>query len=226
MSKKLKFHDFCSKKWKNWDLEVSFWSKNVVHVEKTEISWFLDAKVRNFWILGFHCGAKTSYTSKKLKSHDFCSKKWEAFGFRSVNLEQKRRTYRKKLKSCDFARKMNFRSSFESLESLRNEIQKFRVNLEGFLLVVREKSKKRKRCNFFRRVRRFCIKILSFFDLRNVFQSYSAFQSKKGNVSWRKIAKSEKWSKFPPFGLCFSGRDEIRFLASSCLKPCANQRFH
>ena len=122
--------------------------------------------------------------------------------------------------------KVEFWSSSRSVKSLRDWLQKFRVNLEGFLLVVREKSKKWKRCNFFRRVRRFCIKILSFFELRNVFQSYSAFQSKKGNVSWQKFAKSGKWSKFPPFGLCFSGRDENRFLASSSPEPCANQWFH
>ena len=134
-------------------------------------------------------------------------------------------TCQKSEKSWFLIGKVNFRSSSRSVKSLRDWLQKFRVNLEGFLLVVREKSKKWKRCNFFRRVRRFRIKILSFFELRNVFQSYSAFQSKKGNVSWQKFAKSEKWSKFPPFGLCFSGRDENRFLASSTPEPCANQCF-
>ena len=65
----------------------------------------------------------------------------------------------------------------------------------------------------------------SLFELRNVFQSHSAFQSKNGSVSSKKSAKSGTWPKFPPFGHCFCDSDEKRFLASSTPKPCANQWF-
>ena len=52
------------------------------------------------------------------------------------------------------------------------ELRKIRVKSEGLLPMVGEKRLKRKRRNFFRRVRRFCIKVLSVFANQHVFQSY------------------------------------------------------
>ena len=131
----------------------------------------------------------------------------------------------KKWKLMIFDQNVKKSSSSRSTKSLRSGIRKIRVKSEGLLPMVGEKSKKWNRCNFFRRVRRFRIKISSLFENQNVFQSYSAFQSKNGSVSWKKSAKSEKWPKFPPFGLCFCDSDENGFLASSSPKPCANQCF-
>ena len=71
--------------------------------------------------------------------------------------------------------KVNFRSSSRSVKSLRDWLQKNRVNLKGFLLVVREKRSKWKRCNFFTYVRRFRIQILSMFTFVVRNESSSAF---------------------------------------------------
>ena len=61
-----------------------------------------------------------------------------------------------------------------------------------------------------------------FSNLGMYFKVIQLFKAKKVTL---RDKKSQKWLKFPPFGLCFSGRDENRFLASSTPEPCANQCF-
>ena len=132
----------------------------------------------------------------------------------------------KKWKTMLFDRKSK-KSTFISIDkSLRNWLQNFWVNLEGFLLVVRAKSKKRNWCNFFTRVRRFCFPESSLFALDVKFKSHWSFQSKKGNVSWKKSPEGVKWSKFLPFGVEIPTPKTNSFFTSTSPKPCANQRFH
>ena len=74
-----------------------------------------------------------------------------------------------------FHPKMTFWPSSRTTKSLRDWLQKFWVNLEGFLLVVREKTKKWNRRNFLRRVRSFWLQKWLIFNFSVQNESYSAF---------------------------------------------------
>ena len=88
-----------------------------------------------------------------------------------------------------FVRKSDFLSSFESLKSLRYEFQKFRVNLEGFLLVARDKSKKWKRCNFLDLYDVSASKFCHFSNLGMYFKVIQRFKAKKVTLRERNLQK-------------------------------------
>ena len=95
---------------------------------------------------------------------------------------------------------------------MRNSHAEIYVNSEGVLLVVREKTRKRNRCNFLRRVRSFGSENdpFSFFPSRmkviNLFKAkMEAFRERKSS----KVENGPFWLHLDPN---FLERDESRFL--------------
>ena len=99
------------------------------------------------------------------------------------------------------------------------------MNVEGVLLVVRGKTKKRNRCNFLDVYDVFGPKFCHFSHLASKMKVIQLFKAKMEafrDKSSRKVENDPFLLHLTPN---FLARDENGFLASSTPKPCANQCF-
>ena len=199
-------------------------SKSVVHVWKKWENVILESQKWNSCPDG--CQSRRLFNRVSWKKHWNVIFWWKLMNFQWYFWAKVSYTCEKSGNWWFLIEKVKNRPSSRSTKSLRNWLQKIWVNLEGFLLVVREKSGKRNRCNFFHT----CTRLLHqhFVTFRTCRQRWKLIMlwKQKRNISWKKSAKCGKWQKFLHLVFVFCDSDENGFSASSRPNLVPNQRFH